>query len=87
MTKIAISLPADRLGEIEALAQDRRIARSALIREGMDILLQIERRRKTVRRARELYAEIAADEAALAETFQPLIAESLPVYDRGKEAA
>ena len=52
----------------------------AKIRESLAAFLREERRRRTLARARELYAEIAAEDAALAEAYQPVIAETVPPY-------
>lgn len=80
MAKIAISLPDDMLSDIDRLARERRMARSEVIRKGVEAFLEVERFRQTVTRAQELYAEIALEDATLAERYLPMVAETLPVY-------
>jgi len=80
VTKTSISLPDDLAATLDHLAQERRMSRSALVREGLMHWLQEEQRQRVLARARELYAEIAAEDRALAEMYQPLAAESLPSY-------
>jgi len=80
MAKIAISLPDDMLSDIDRLARERRMARSEVIRKGVEAFLEVERFRQTVARAQELYAEIALEDATLAERYLPIVAETLPVY-------
>ena len=80
MAKIAISLPDDMLSDIDRLARERRMARSEVIRKGVEAFLEVERFRQTVARAQELYTEIALEDATLAERYRPMVAESLPVY-------
>ena len=87
VTKTSISLPDDLAAALDRLAQERRMSRSALVREGLMYWLQEEQRQRVLARARELYAEIAAEDRALAEMYQPLAAESLPPHNtaNGKE--
>ena len=80
MAKIAISLPDDMLSDIDRLARERRMARSEVIRKGVEAFLEVERFRQTVARAQELYTEIALEDAAIAERYRPMVAETLPVY-------
>ena len=80
MAKIAISLPDDILSDIDRLARERRMARSEVIRKGVEAFLEVERFRQTVARAQELYTEIALEDATLAERYRPMVAETLPVY-------
>jgi len=80
VTKTSISLPDDLAATLDQLAQERQMSRSALVREGLMHWLQEEQRQRALARARELYAEIAAEDRALAEMYQPLAAESLPSY-------
>ena len=83
--KTSISLPDDLAATLDRLAQERQMSRSALVREGLVYWLQEQQRQRVLARARELYAEIAAEDRALAETYQPLAAESLPPYTVGDE--
>ena len=85
VTKTSISLPDDLAVALDRLAQERRMSRSALVREGLMYWLQEEQRQRVLARARELYAEIAAEDRALAEMYQPLVAESLPSYTASGE--
>lgn len=85
VTKTSISLPDDLAVALDRLAQERRMSRSALVREGLMYWLQEEQRQRVLARARELYAEIAAEDRALAEMYQPLAAESLPSYTASGE--
>jgi metal-responsive CopG/Arc/MetJ family transcriptional regulator len=80
VTKTSISLPDDLAATLDRLSQERRMPRSALVREGLMYWLQEEQRQHILARARELYAEIAAEDRALAEMYQPLVGESLPPY-------
>lgn len=78
LTKVSISLPGELLAEIDELAEERQLPRSALVRESLERLLNEERQRRTLARARELYAQIAAEDMALAEAHLPLAVETLP---------
>jgi metal-responsive CopG/Arc/MetJ family transcriptional regulator len=80
MAKIAISLPDSMLGDVDRVARERNMARSEIIRKGVEAFLEAERFRHTVARAQKIYAEIALEEMALAETYRPIIAETTPVY-------
>lgn len=80
VAKTSVSLPDDLAATLDRLAQEKKMSRSALVREGLMHWLQEEQRQRVLARARELYAEIAAEDRMLAETYQPLAAESLPPY-------
>jgi metal-responsive CopG/Arc/MetJ family transcriptional regulator len=80
MTKVSISLPGELLAEIDELAEKRQLPRSALVRESLERVLNEERQRQTLIRARELYAQIAAEDRALSEEHLPLTVETLPPY-------
>lgn len=80
MTKISISLPGELLAEIDELAEQRKLARSALVRESLERLLNEEHQQRTLARARELYACVAAEDMALAEAHLPLTVETIPPY-------
>ena len=80
MAKIAISLPDTMLNEIDRIAHEQQMARSEIIRRGVEAFLEIERYQRTLARAKELYAAIASDDLALAESYRPMIAETLPTY-------
>jgi metal-responsive CopG/Arc/MetJ family transcriptional regulator len=80
VTKTSVSLPDDLAATLDRLAQEKQMSRSALVREGLMRWLEEEQRQRVLARARELYAEIAAEDRALAEMYQPLAAESLPPY-------
>jgi hypothetical protein len=45
---------------------------------------EVESRRQTLARAQALYAQIAAEDQMLAEAYNSLIAESLPLYRVGE---
>ena len=85
VTKTSISLPDDLAATLDSLAQERQMSRSAVVREGLMHWLQEEQRQRVLARARELYAEIATEDKALAEMYQPLAAESLPPYTASDE--
>ena len=80
MAKIAVSLPDAMLIEIDQVAQERQSARSEIIRQGMDAFLEIERYQRTLAQAKELYAAIAEEDLALAQSYLPMIAETVPTY-------
>ena len=81
MTKVSISLPGELLAEIDELAEKRQLPRSALVRESLERVLDEERQRQTLFCARELYAQIAAEDRALSEEHLSLTVETLPPYD------
>jgi len=78
LTKIAVSLPAELLTEVDELATARHTSRSAVVREGLETLLRQEREQATLARAYQLYAEIATEDTTLAEDFMNIAAETLP---------
>ncbi|MEA3346042.1 MAG: ribbon-helix-helix domain-containing protein [Chloroflexota bacterium] len=78
LTKVSISLPGELLAEIDELAEERQLPRSALVQESLERLLNEECQRRTLALARELYAEIAAEDVALSEAYRPLAIETLP---------
>lgn len=80
LTRISVSLPGELVTEVDALAHQRQVSRSRLVWESLEQLLQQERHRQTLARARELYAAIEAEDAALAETWLSLAAETVPPY-------
>jgi metal-responsive CopG/Arc/MetJ family transcriptional regulator len=80
MAKIAVSLPDAMLTEIDRVAREQQLARSEIIRQGVDAFLEIERYQRTLARAKEVYAAIAEEDLALAESYLPMIAETLPAY-------
>lgn len=80
MAKIAISLPDSMLNEIDRVAKEQQMARSEVVRRGVEAFLEIERYQRTLARAKELYAAIESEDLALAELYRPMIAETLPVY-------
>lgn len=80
MTKVSISLPGELLAEIDELAKERQLPRSELVRESLERLLDEERQRRTLARARELYAQIATEDRVLAEAYLAPTAETLPPF-------
>ena len=80
MAKIAVSLPDSLLTEIDRVAQEQQLARSEIIRQGMDAFLEIERYQRTLARAKDLYAAVAEEDLALAESYLPLIVATLPTW-------
>jgi metal-responsive CopG/Arc/MetJ family transcriptional regulator len=85
MTKVSISLPGELLAEIDELARERQLPRSALVRESLERVLSEERQRQTLVRARELYAQIAVEDRALSEAHLSLTVETLPPYNPATE--
>lgn len=68
------------LNEIDRVAQEQQMARSEVIRRGIEAYLEVERYQRTLARAKDLYAAVASEDLALAESYRPMIAETLPVY-------
>ena len=78
--KIAISLPADLLAKVDALAQQRGESRSAFVRRSLEQALGRQEAQQVLIEARRLYAEVEETDRELAEDFLSISAETLPPY-------
>lgn len=78
VAKVALSLPAPLLTRIDRLAKKSRLSRSAFVRQAVERTLRRQAETEVVRKAHLIYAEIGEEDRALAETFLPLAAETLP---------
>lgn len=87
MAKIAISLPDTMLSEIDRIAHEQERSRSEIIRQGIRAFLEFDRYQRTLERAADLYAAIAEEDLALAASYRPIIAETLPVYPVEQQSA
>ncbi len=79
-TKIAVSLPSDLLAQLDELARRLNQSRSALVRRSLEQTLEQYAFQQTLRKAREIYAEIEETDRQLAEDFLTISAETLPKY-------
>lgn len=78
IAKVALSLPAPLLTRIDRLAKKARLSRSAFVRQAVEQGLRQPAETELLRKAHLIYAEIGEEDRALAETFLPLAAETLP---------
>ena len=78
VAKVALSLPTPLLTQIDRLARNARLSRSALVRQVMETAFRAPAEAKIVRKAKQLYAEIGEDDRALTATFLSVAAETLP---------
>ncbi len=76
--KVALSLPVPLLTRIDQLARKTGVSRSAFVRRAVERTLHSPIETELLRRARRIYTEIGEENRALAETFLPLAAETLP---------
>jgi len=79
--KIAISLPQPLLQRVDELARKLNETRSAFIRRSLERTIEEHDFEETVRRAREIYAEIDEEERELHEAFFSIAVETLPERD------
>ena len=78
VAKVALSLPAPLLRRIDRLAGKAHLSRSAFVRHAMETALRHPAEAEVLRKARQLYAAMADEDQAVAETYLPLVAETLP---------
>ena len=78
IAKVALSLPASLLTRIDRLAKKTSLSRSAFVRQAVERSLSQPAETEVLRKAHLIYAEIGEEDRALAETFLPLAAETLP---------
>ncbi len=78
VAKVALSLPASLLAQIDRRARKSRLSRSAFVRQVMERTLRQPHEDEILRKARHLYAEVGEEDRALSETFLTLAAETLP---------
>jgi len=78
VAKVALSLPASLLAQIDRHARKSRLSRSALVREVMERSLRQPHEDETLRKARHIYAGLGQEDRALSEAFLTLAAETLP---------
>ena len=76
--KVALSLPAPLLRRIDRLASKARLSRSAFVRHAVERALRQPAETEALQKARRIYADIAEEDRALAETYLPLISETVP---------
>lgn len=79
--RIAISLPEPLLQRVDELASKLNETRSAFIRRSLERTIEEYDFEETVRRAREIYAEIDEEERKLGEAFLSIAVETLPERD------
>ena len=77
-SKVALSLPAPLLRRIDRLAGKARLSRSAFVRHAVETALRQPAETEALRKARQIYADIAEEDRALAKVYLPLVAETLP---------
>ena len=82
--KVAISLPQPLLQRIDELARRLDETRSGFIRRSLERTVEEYDFEETVRRAREIYAEVDEEERELHEAFFSIAAETLPEWDWGE---
>ena len=85
IAKVALSLPAPLLTRIDRQAKKTGLSRSAFVRQAVERTLGQPAETEVLRKARLLYAEIGEEDRALAETFLPLAAETLPRQPKKKK--
>lgn len=78
VAKVALSLPAPLVTQIDRLAKKVGLSRSAFVRQAVERTLQESAETQVVQMAYQIYAEIAEEDRKLSETFLPLAAETLP---------
>lgn len=82
VTKVALSLPAPLLRRIDRLARKARLSRSAFVRRAVETALRQPAEVELVRKVTEIYADLADEDRALAETYFPVVTETLPPFPR-----
>ena len=78
LSKVVVSLPAPLLRRIDRLAGKVRLSRSAFVRHAVETALRQPAETEALRKARQIYADIAEEDRALAKVSLPLVAETLP---------
>ena len=78
VSKVAVSLPAPLLRRIDRLAGKARLSRSAFVRHAVETALRQPARTEALRKARQIYADIAEEDRALAKAYLPVVTETLP---------
>jgi metal-responsive CopG/Arc/MetJ family transcriptional regulator len=78
VAKVALSLPASLLALIDRRAKRARLSRSAFVREVMERSLRQPHEDETLRKARQIYAELGEEDRVLSEGLLTLAAETLP---------
>ncbi len=87
LARVTLTLPQQLLSQIDELARRRGLSRSALVRESLEVVLQAQEEQSALALARQLYAEIEAEDRALAADYEPLVAETMPPYVAEEEEA
>ena len=82
VTKVALSLPAPLLRQIDRLAGKARLSRSAFVRRAVETALRQPAEVELLRKVTEIYADLANEDRALAETYFPVVTETLPPSPR-----
>ena len=78
VTKVALSLPASLLSRIDRRAKKSRLSGSAFVRGVMERSLRQPHEDETLRKARQIYAELGQEDRILSEALLTLAAETLP---------
>ncbi len=78
IAKVALSLPAPLLTQIDREAKKAGLSRSAFVRQAMERTLHQPADTALLRKAHLIYSEIGEDDRALAETFLSMAAETFP---------
>ena len=78
IAKVALSLPVPLLRRIDRLAGKARLSRSAFVRHAVETALRRPAQAEVLRKATQVYADITEEDRALAETYLPLVTETLP---------
>jgi metal-responsive CopG/Arc/MetJ family transcriptional regulator len=84
VAKVALSLPASLLAQIDRRAKKSRLSRSAFVREVMERTLLQPHEDEILRKARRIYAEVGEEDRVLSEAFLTLAAETLPPQPKRK---
>ncbi len=80
LARVTLTLPQRLLTQIDELARSRGLSRSALVRHSLELMVQARDEEATLALARQLYAEIEAEDRTLAAAYAPLVAETVPPY-------
>ncbi len=78
VAKVALSLPASLLAQIDRRARKSRMSRSAFVRQVMEQTLRQPYEDEILQKARHLCAEVGEKDRVLSEAFLTLAAETLP---------
>jgi metal-responsive CopG/Arc/MetJ family transcriptional regulator len=85
VAKVALSLPASLLTQVDRMARKSGVTRSAFVRQAVERSLRQSGESEVVRKAHAIYAEIGEEDRALAEAFLHLAAETLPAPSRRRK--